>query len=143
MAPIRLVPLRVVGPSPPLPLAPRPPSPTPPSTPVGLPDLVIDRAYLGPDPEHYGRWNIEVRNAGNAPAAPSKTALERGGSAELLDTPALAPGASVTVTTPCLYGSLGTGTARADATNVVAESREDNNDRAFGPYGTNGRCRYP
>jgi len=138
MAPILLVPPRTVGPSP----SPSPPPPPPPP-PLPLPDLVIDRVFL--TSANGWEWNVVVRNAESAAAGASLTGISRAGGPEvLLETPALAPGASVTVKTECYYGSLADATARADATDAVAESDETNNARASDPGGgTGGRCRYP
>jgi hypothetical protein len=128
------------GPAPPP--APAPPVPVPP-LPGAAADLVIDRVYL--TAAVGWEWNVEVRNAGITGAAASKTGITQLGLAEVLvDTPALAAGASVTVKAECIYGQFAEATARADATNVVDESNEANNDRAADPGGgTGGRCRYP
>ena len=89
-------------------------------------------------------WKVVVRNVGNAGAGASVTGVTRAGQEVLVGTPALAPGASVTVRTECPYGSLANATARADATNVLAESNEADNNGASAPGGgTNGRCRHP
>lgn len=144
MAPISLQPPRRMGPSPPTDAPPPPPPRTPPPfAPIALPDLTIDNVFA--TGENGWEWNITLRNAGEASAAASQTGISRAGGAEVLvATPALAPGASVTVKTECPYGSLTNATARADATDVVAESNEVNNTRAAEPGGgTGGRCRYP
>ncbi len=125
---------------PPAPPPPPPPPPAPPPAPKA--DLVVDRLWLTSDTGWL--WNATVRNAGAAAAPATKTAIAQQDLADVLvDTPALAAGASVTVTVSCPYGSLSTGTARADATALVDESDETNNSRASEPGGVGGRCRYP
>jgi hypothetical protein len=137
------VPVPGLPPAPPAP-APAPPAPAPPPPPPPAPkaDLVVDRLFLTSDTGWL--WNIVVHNVGAADAPASQTALSQGGPDVLVATPALAAGTSTTITTECPYGSLATGTARADAANVVDESSEDNNGVSSDPgIGTGGRCRYP
>lgn len=132
-----------------------PPAPTPEPTPAPTPtptpesthappkaDLVVDRVYLTSDTGWM--WNVEVRNAGAGGAPATQTSIARAGQTppDLIETPALAPGESVTVRRECPYGSIAEVTARADATEVVDESHESNNE-ATGSGGTGGRCRYP
>ena len=89
-------------------------------------------------------WNIVVSNAGVADAGVSQTRLvTASGLTVFLDTPALAAGDSVTLTTECPYGSIGQATATADATEVLQESDETNNVFTSELDGTVGRCRYP
>ena len=105
---------------------------------------MIDRLYT--TSETGWEWNVDVRNAGQATAAASSTGLKRSCCLDelLIATPQLAPGESVTVTAECPQGSMAQATARADATNVVPEMDEDNNQRASVPgEGVDGRCRYP
>lgn len=118
------------------------PEPTPTPTPAPRPDLVVDRVYV--TGEGSWTWNIKVRNAGASDAPASKTGLIREATDPvLIDTPALAAGATVIVKTACPYGTRVQATGRADATGLVDESNESNNDRASEPGGTDGRCRYP
>lgn len=109
----------------------------------GKPDLVVDRVFLTSATSWL--WNVQIRNAGDGAAPPTKTALSQPLQAQvLIDTPALAPGASVTVTIACPYGSLAEATAQADASNLAEEREEANNARASDlGIGVGGRCRWP
>lgn len=117
---------------------------TPPGS-SSRPDRALDRVHAFEDPSAGWQWKVDVRGAGDAPAPASLTGLSRAGGPEILiDTPALAPGESMTVTAECQPGSLATATARADAGSAVDESDEGNNTRCSDPdQGIGGRCRYP
>ncbi len=116
------------------------------------PDLVIDKMYIrasaGPAAiRGTAGWRIfaDIRNAGKASAPASVTEITPLGLDPLtVDTQALAPAATTTVSVDCLpYGTRAEATAVVDATKLVAESNEANNIDATGSgWGTNGSCRY-
>ena len=106
------------------------------------PDLIVNRVSIV---ENDG-WFIsaEIRNDGTATAGASKTQFNQEGQpAILVDTPALAPGESTTVTATCVYGGLGNAVVTADVSGLVTESNETNNTGTVTGGGTGGRCRYP
>ena len=82
-------------------------------------------------------FTATIKNQGQASAAASKTEFLLDGATVLglIDTPALAPGASATVTVNWLTASAKKGQhtikATADKTNVVPESNEANNTKTI------------
>ena len=136
-----------VGPdSPPGPSDPGPNDPPPNPPPAGpAPDLVVDSVSGSCIGAEGCLTKAVVRNGGTAAAPASKTALAQNDQYQnetLVDTPALQPGQSVTVTAPCTYGTLSF-SARADATNVVGEIDETNNRRArTGDPAVGSGCKY-
>jgi hypothetical protein len=104
------------------PRSPRVPTPT-----LFRPDLLIDS--ITPNASNSA-VEIALFNFGRADAAASKLGVAfDGGTETLYDVPALATGASTTITAPCPTGSVGASsvTARLDATGFVDESDETNN----------------
>jgi hypothetical protein len=100
-------------------VAPPPPPPPP------LPDL-----YVASFPKN----SIIIRNGGNAAAGVSILRIVVGSSlVGTFTVPALAPGATFTVSVPC---RVGTNVATVDQTNVVTESNETNNTASR----TNATC---
>jgi subtilase family serine protease len=104
----------------------------------GQPDLVVSALTSNPaSPKHGTKATLTatVQNQGNANAAASRTQFLNGTtSLGFVNTASLAPGATAQVpftwTTPSKKGSY-TITGKADATNVVAESNENNNARTL------------
>jgi hypothetical protein len=110
-------------------------------TPPASPDLVIDRLYMNGD----AGWRIyaEVRNIGDAPAEASVTLITQEGQSGIqVATPALEPGAVVTVSAECAYGGVAAATAFADSTGSIAEHNEGNNEAVAPLGGVGGLCRY-
>ena len=108
----------------------------------GQPDLVITNLVVGPRAltfADYVTYDVTVQNQGNAPAGPSHLFIDGpsrldGGDvgADMLNVPALAAGASITVQSrlgPRAPGGTSV-TANADQNNEVAESNESNNSAA-------------
>ncbi len=92
------------------------------------PDLVVTAVRVT-GTGASGTISADVKNIGLADAVASQTRItQTGGVSTLVNTPALAPGASVTVSTGCGDGE-DSATVVADATNVVDESDETNNQR--------------
>ncbi len=92
------------------------------------PDLVVTQVRVT-GTGASGTISADVKNIGAADAVASKTRItQTGGVSTLVNTPALAAGASVTVFTGCGDGE-DSATVVADATNVVDESDETNNQR--------------
>ena len=130
--------------------APKPPAPAPTPAAPSQSDLVVNRMFsVAGD---CCDVNVELTNRGTADAPASKTEIVQEGQAPVLvDTPALAPGQTTTVTINCVYAGLGSFTARADAGGVVQEADETNNGGSLqmgtgGPDATGAivyRCRYP
>jgi CARDB len=128
-----------------------PSPPLPPPQPGVKPDLVVDsvRGFTCDGAQTpMCQMRAVVRNAGAATAPPSKTAIAANTSfqnEQLVDTPALAPGQSTTLTGDCgqvpNYGS-GDFSARADATALVDESSESNNSLVNAFDQGEGRCVY-
>ena len=114
-----------------------------PPPPQPLPDLVVDA--VGGSCGAGCEMHAVIRNAGAAEAPASRTAIAPNASFEgetLVDTPALAPGQSATVSTVCPFLTVDF-SARADATSMVAEADETNNSRIHDPGTTELGCRYP
>ena len=106
------------------------------------PDLVIERVYINSDEG----WKIyaDVRNVGEADAAASKTEIiQEGQDPVQVDTPPLLPGEMTTLSIECVYAGPDSAIARADATGLVAESDEGNNQGSVSGGGISGACRYP
>ena len=111
-----------IVPPPPLPPPPQEPPPPPPDQPPPpKPDLIISA---------LNQYQFTVKNQGGGPAGPFTVTLVGVGTQNF---DGLAAGASATRTynTRC---EGGTGEARADSTNQVAESDETNNVTTAGPY---------
>jgi hypothetical protein len=113
------------------------------------PDLVISSVHGDPnDPNHMCDIYADVQNIGGVGAPATKTEFQDLASPptfdELVDTPAIAAGQTVTVELSRSYGQNDAATVTADATNLVTESVETNNSRTgFAYLTTNGNCHYP
>ena len=104
------------------------------------PDLVVSALTASNNQARQGdkvTFTATIKNQGQASAAASKTEFLLDGKTVLglVDTPALAPGASATVTVNWLTASAKKGQhtikATADKTNVVPESNEANNTKTI------------
>lgn len=104
-------------------------------------DLTVTSVYFNGD----AGWKIfaVVANVGSDAAPATQTQVAQSGQPVVnVATPALASGATTTISVDCQYGSTASATVTADIGNAVAESNEANNS-ASGSGGTGGTCRYP
>jgi hypothetical protein len=120
-----------------------PPTPTPTATPTatpapgGLPDLIVSQITAGKQQGQTIRLIATITNQGGANAGTSKTGFYLDGNPTPLgqvDTPPVSNGFSVTATFDWNTGTVKgthTITAKADDTNVVAESNETNNTNSI------------
>ncbi len=93
------------------------------------PDLIVTNVAVTGTGAN-GTISATVKNDGDGDAGASQTRISQdGGPSTLVNTPALAAGASTTVSVGCGDGA-DSATAVADANNVVAESNEGNNSKS-------------
>jgi hypothetical protein len=113
------------------------PTVTPTATPAGLPDLIVSNITAGKQQGQKIRLIATIKNQGGANAGTSKTGFYLDSNPTPLgqvDTPPVSNGFSVTATFDWNTGSVKgthTITAKADDTNVVAESNETNNTNSI------------
>jgi hypothetical protein len=110
------------------------------------PDLVI--ASVHGDANDICSIYADVQNIGTAGAPATKTEFKDLANPstfdQLVDTPAIPAGQTVTVKLARAYGQNDGATVTADATNLATESNETNNTRTgFAYLATNGNCHYP
>lgn len=121
-----------LGPSP-APPSPSRPTPPPPPPALARPNLVVT-AITGFANAADPRLSVTVRNAGEAPAPPSRLSLELHSAYDgltytrMIDTPEIPAGATVTMTHPCTDPyAPDRATATADALDAIDESDESDN----------------
>ncbi len=114
-------------------------------------DLVVTQVY-GDQSSTSCTIFADVQNIGTAPAPATETGFSDAASPPadgtgfntLVATPALAPGQSTTVSFARSYGQDNTAVVTADATQLVAESDENNNSNTGSGFpSTNNNCHYP
>jgi hypothetical protein len=119
--------------------------------PPAQPDLVVTQVY-GDQSSTSCTIFADVENIGTAPAPATMTEFKDANPSppagrdfdQFIATPALDPGQSTTVSFPRSYGQDNAAVVTADATQLVAESDENNNTNTGSGFpSTNYNCHYP